>query len=78
MDDRQFDRIRWRCRRGLLELDVLLYQFLTNHYSNLSAPEQDAFARLLSVSDNTLLAYMQGVEDPPEKELMHLVSKIRN
>ena len=78
MDNRQFDRLRWRSRRGMLELDVVLKEFLDKRYASLSSDEQDAFEKLLTTSDQTLLAYVQGNQNPPEKELMQLVSKIRN
>ena len=77
-DARQFDRLKWRCRRGLLELDVLLKDFLDQRYAGLSPAEQAAFEKLLATPDETLLAYVQGKQNPPEKELMQLVSKIRN
>jgi succinate dehydrogenase flavin-adding protein (antitoxin of CptAB toxin-antitoxin module) len=78
MDERRLERIRWRSRRGLLELDVVLKEFLDQRYSGLTPAEQDAFEQLLTVSDETLLAYVQGKQNPPENELMQLVTKIRN
>ena len=78
MDDRRLERLRWRSRRGLLELDVLLKEFLDQRYPDLTAAEQEAFEQLLTISDETLLAYVQGKQNPPEKELMQLVTKIRN
>jgi antitoxin CptB len=77
MDDRRMDRLRWRCRRGLLELDLTLQNFLMRDYPNLTAVEQAAFEKLLAISDDTLLAYVQGNLIPPENELMQLISKIR-
>jgi antitoxin CptB len=76
-DARRYDRIRWRCRRGLLELDVALKDFLDRRYPGLTPAEQEAFEQLLTVPDETLLAYVQGKQNPPEKELMQLVTKIR-
>ena len=76
-DARKYDRLRWRCRRGLLELDVVLKNFLDQGYASLTPTEQDDFDKLLAVPDNILWAYVQGSEYPPEKELMQLVSKIR-
>ena len=76
-DARHFDRVRWRCRRGLLELDVVLKNFLDQGYASLTPAEQEAFDKLLAVPDNILWAYVQGSENPPEKELMQIVSKIR-
>ncbi|MHB8744061.1 MAG: FAD assembly factor SdhE [Sulfuricaulis sp.] len=69
-------RLRWRCRRGLLELDVILGGFLDRGYATLTAPERAAFDVLLAVPDNQLLAYLQGCENPPEQELMQIISKI--
>lgn len=77
-DARRQDRLRWRCRRGLLELDVLLKDFLDRRYPGLTPAEQEAFELLLTVSDETLLAYVQGKQNPPEQELMQIVTKIRN
>jgi succinate dehydrogenase flavin-adding protein (antitoxin of CptAB toxin-antitoxin module) len=78
MDERRLERLRWRSRRGLLELDVVLKDFLDRHYPALTPAEQDMFEQLLTLSDETLLAYVQGKQNPPEKELMQLVQKIRN
>jgi antitoxin CptB len=77
MEDRRMERLRWRCRRGLLELDVVLRNFLDQGYASLTLAEQEAFDKLLAVPDNVLWAYVQGSENPPEKELMKIVSKIR-
>jgi len=77
-DARRYDRLRWRSRRGLLELDVVLKDFLDRRYPGLTPAEQEAFEQLLTVPDETLLAYVQGKQNPPEKELMKLVTKIRN
>ena len=74
---RHFDRLRWRCRRGLLELDLTLLSFLERGYRDLDPIGQMAFDRLLALLDNTLLAYLQGSENPPDKELIQLVAKIR-
>ena len=78
MDERRLERLRWRSRRGLLELDVVLKDFLDKRYASLTSAEQDAFEKLLTTPDQTLLAYVQGDQNPPEKELMQLVAKIRN
>ena len=61
----------------MLELDVILKEFLDEQYAGLTPAEQDAFDKLLVTPDNTLLAYVQGSENPLEQELIQLVSKIR-
>lgn len=70
-------RTRWRCRRGLLELDILFSRFLDEHYSSLSALEQVYFHNLLEQPDTTLLAWIQGQEQPPDdlKLIFHKVTE---
>ena len=70
-------RLRWRCRRGLLELDVLFQRFLDRSYAGLSPAERDAFERLLTLPDQQLLGYMQGKDQPDDDGLKALVRKIR-
>lgn len=69
-------RIRWRCRRGLLELDLILLGFFDRYYTGLTSAEQGAFEELLSVPDNTLLAYLNRAESPAEMELKTIVKTI--
>jgi antitoxin CptB len=73
---RERARLRWRCRRGLLELDLYLQRFVDQYYDGLDDAERVALARLLDAPDPTLLAYLQGLEEP-EAELRDIVTKIR-
>lgn len=75
-DDRERERLQWRCRRGLLELDLLLKQFLERHYAGLTDREHAALARLLDLPDPELLDYCFGVSRPDDPELQALVHKI--
>lgn len=77
MDERHhIDRLRWRCRRGMLELDLMLGGFLQQRYAGLSSAEQQAFEKLLTLPDTNLAACLQGQENPPQ-ELEEIVRKIR-
>jgi antitoxin CptB len=69
-------RLRWRCRRGMLELDLLLTRFVERHYETLDPAERLAFERLLETPDPTLLAYLQGRE-VPDPELQQIVARLR-
>jgi antitoxin CptB len=53
-------RLRWRCRRGVKELDVLLTRFLDDGYSQLNAQERGDFESLLDLPDPELAAYCLG------------------
>lgn len=77
MNDASRARLHWRCRRGLLELDLRLGQFLHRAYDTLTVEERTAFARLLDCPDDRLLSYIQGNEFPADPELRSLVIRIR-
>jgi len=61
----EIDRIRWRCRRGLLELDLVLEAFLREELGSLTPEELGAFTRLLDAPDNDLWDWVSGRGDPP-------------
>ena len=68
--------LRWQCRRGLKELDVLLEPFMEEHYRDLPEDEQQLFRRLLEQEDVDLLAwFMQYLrpEDPDLERMIHVV-----
>jgi antitoxin CptB len=52
--------LRWRCRRGKKELDVLLGRFLDRHLSGLGPAQRAAFERLLALEDEDLLDLIVG------------------
>jgi antitoxin CptB len=52
--------LRWRCRRGKKELDVLLGRFLERHLASLDAPQRAALERLLALEDDDLLDQALG------------------
>ena len=60
----EFDRIRWRCRRGLLELDLVLKRFLEHRFDGLDADERRLFDELLDAPDNDLLDMALGRAEP--------------
>ena len=55
MTDLEQRRLAWRCRRGLLELDIVLQRFATNHLATITTDELVAFNTLLDYPDNTFL-----------------------
>ncbi len=51
-------RLKWQCRRGMLELDLLLEQYLNTRYDLASDSEKAAFLELLTLEDDELLAVL--------------------
>lgn len=52
-------RLRWRCRRGMLELDLVLAQFLQQHCLQLTARQLAEFDALLDLPDQSLWALLR-------------------
>lgn len=69
-------RLRWACRRGMLELDVLLMPFVDEAYDNLPEKEKLTFERLLECQDPELFAWFMGHEVCEDKEINALVQFI--
>lgn len=70
-------RLAWACRRGMLELDVLLGNFLKEAYPSLDLPEKQAFVNLLTLEDPVLFACLMGHEQPDQENAL-IVNKIRH
>lgn len=66
-DAQELGRLRWRCRRGMKELDVLLARYLDEHFCAASPADQEAFRQLLGAEDTVLYAYCLGAEPPPPR-----------
>ncbi len=74
---RNTERLRWQCRRGMLELDMLLEAFLDRHYEALSPRLQRHFHQLLEFPDPIIHAWCVGGENPDDEEFHELVQNIR-
>jgi antitoxin CptB len=74
----EMDRLRWRCRRGMLELDLLLQGFLEKGYEKLDVAQQEVFARLLELQDQTLQEYLLGSTEIEQKEFVDVIKRIRH
>lgn len=70
-------RLRWRCRRGMRELDSLFTVFVDRHWECLSQPDRERFEAMLELPDPQLYAWMLGRERPEDPALAALVERIR-
>jgi antitoxin CptB len=75
--EHDYARLRWRCRRGMLELDLLLQGFLDKGYRQLGKQEQERFIRLLELPDQRLLEYLLHSVPVKEKEFTDVIERIR-
>ena len=74
---KELERIRWRCRRGLLELDIVLGRFAEQHYAGLDEAQQAAFDVLLDMPDTVLWDMIVGRLEAAQNEQQALLEKIR-
>jgi len=70
-------RLVWQCRRGMLELDLLLSGFLENGYEKLDSIEKQVFTELLETADTELLEYLMGRDVHKEARIQHVIEAIR-
>jgi antitoxin CptB len=74
--DSEIGKLRWRCRRGMKELDLLLTRYVDERYRDATPDEQQAFRQLLDANDPLLYAYFLGRESPPDPVLSSLLERI--
>lgn len=70
-------QLAWRCRRGMLELDLLLQGFLQRGYGGLSEAERELFVELLAWSDQDLQATLVEAKPPREGRFAYVIEQIR-
>ncbi len=76
-DDEVVRRLRWRCRRGTKELDLLLLRYLERVYPLAGADDKAGFERLLEAQDPDLAAWLYGRSACPDPGLAPLVAAVR-
>ncbi len=67
-------RLRWRCRRGMRELDLVMSTFLDSRYEHLSVEQQEAFAQLLEENDMDIMDWIMG-KAVPEDETVYQITR---
>ena len=77
MDDRVIERLKWKSRRGLLELDIVFDRFWKGAGTTMEAAEVAALERLLALPDNDLLDLVMGRAETPEARLRTVLDKLR-
>lgn len=70
-------KLIWQCRRGMLELDLILNRFLKDNLEQLDPKQLHAFEQLLTHADPEINLWLMGYEIPKEQELVDIVTFIR-
>ena len=77
LDDRALGRLRWRCRRGMLENDLILERFLDARGAAITADEVAGLDRLLDLSDNELWDLLSGRAEAADPGLGPVLRAVR-
>ena len=81
IDERAMSKLRWRCRRGLLENDLFIDRFFTKYSANLTQRQAQGLLALMDLSDNDLLdlflARQQPGEDLSSDEVAEVLKQLR-
>lgn len=75
-DPAELRRLRWRCRRGMRELDELLIAYMDRSYAESGPAQQAAFASLLTLQDPEILALLTERARADDPELHALVQRL--
>jgi len=78
MGPEELNRLRWQCRRGLLELDLLLERFPGRHRDRLQGEHLASFKTLLDYTDNDLLDLIRARTECTDARLAEVSGWMRN
>jgi antitoxin CptB len=73
---KRVSRLKWACRRGMLELDVLFMPFVEEAFEDLSDNQKIIFERLLTCDDPDLYAWFMGHQKCDDQELKSMIQTI--
>lgn len=76
-DEIELKRMRWRSRRGLLELDIIIERFLNSDFDTLSYEELAAYRELLTLEDNDLLDLVNAKVEADVPHLQPIIDRLR-
>ena len=81
LDEREVAILRWRCRRGLVENDLFIERFFTNHGPRLTERQARGLTALMDLSDNDLLDLLLRRKEPTDEvgtdEIKEVLEQLR-
>jgi antitoxin CptB len=76
--ENKLSKVQWRCKRGMLELDLMLKDFCDKVYLSLSPEKQQIFEQLLECEDQDLQRWLVGTEPTPNPKFQDMILVIRH
>lgn len=75
-EDAVLRRLRWRCRRGMRELDQLFGRYIDREWTSASEYERGIFLRLVESEDDKLWRWFTAQEQCPDDQMASLIQRI--
>lgn len=69
-------RLGWHCRRGMLELDVVLGPFLEQQFRQLELADQQRFEKLIACEDQDIFSWVMGRSEPQDPDLQRIIQLV--
>lgn len=76
--ENKLSKVRWRCKRGMLELDLMLQNFCEVAYVSLAPEKQQLFEELLEEADQDLQRWLVGTEPASNRKFQDMILVIRH
>ena len=76
--ENELSKLRWHCRRGVKELDVVLSGYLANHYLEADTTSQQAFKTLLQLEDPELMSLVMGYHQSDDQAQCAVLEQMRS
>ena len=73
----EYSELKWRCRRGMLELDILLNSYLDKNYHTMSLQQGDVFSEVLDYPDQVLFDLLLGNMQSSDAAVNRLITEIQ-
>jgi antitoxin CptB len=77
MLDAEQRRLAWRCRRGMLELDIILQKFVNEQFGSLTIDELQVFDEMLDLPDSDFWEKIRDTKQVSNQSLQSVLSKLR-
>ena len=77
MDEHSYKHLAWKCRRGMLELDLLFTRFYQEQFLQLPPQKKAIFAELLDEDDPVLASWLLGSAQPANPAYINLINRIK-
>lgn len=71
-------KLKWECRRGMLELDLILARFIEKELESLTEKQAEQLEKLLSCPDPDIFIWLMGAEQPNDEDLKTIVDFIQD